>query len=347
MSHYGERRTGHLAAGRPRLTAVAGGAAEPSPAPAERADLAEALRGFKLQARSKKTREAYESDWRHFAAWCGEEGLAALPAEPATVDVYLAAHAAALRPSTLERRLVSISRVHKAAGYPDSPTTSAAVRETMRGIWHAAAEEDRAAPRQAAALLTEDVRRIAAALPEDTLMGARDRALLLLAFAGALRASEVGGIHVSDLRETSQGYLVTIRRSKTDQKGMGQVIALPYGKSEGTCPVKAIKAWLRASGIKRGALIRGLDRHGNVAAGGISRHGVVHVVRRLAALIDLDAERYSGHSLRAGLATSAAIANVPYSKIKAQGRWSGDRMLSRYIRDGELFRGNAAEGAGL
>lgn len=328
-----------------RLTIVAGGLQEPAQNDTDDA-LQNRADALKRLARSESTRAAYQSDFAHFKAWCTEQGRLFLPAAPATVELYLAAHADKLKVSTLERRLVSISRQHQAEGY-DTPTGDRKVRETLKGIRREAALEGRAAPRQKAPLVTKKLRSVIDVLDLETLMGKRDKALLLLGFAGALRASEIGQITVADLKDTGSGYLLTIRRSKTDQEGQGQQIAIPLGTNEDLCPVRAVKAWLKAAHIKKGPVIRAIDRHGNVAETGLRRWAVGRIIKAAATRAGLDGEAFAGHSLRAGLATSAALNGAPYAKIKQQTRHKSDKVLGRYVRDAELFRDNAANTAGL
>jgi len=175
----------------------------------------------------------------------------------------------------------------------------------------------------------------------DGLKDIRDRALLLIGFAGALRRSELAGLDVGDIERVRQGIVLTLRRSKTDQDRQGRKIGIPFGRTR-WCPVLAFDAWLAASGITAGAIFRPVDRHGHIQEARLSGEAVSLVVRERTAAAGLDPSPYSGHSLRAGLATSAAQAGVPTWRIKAQTRHASDAMLNRYIREGELFTDNAA-----
>jgi len=149
------------------------------------------------------------------------------------------------------------------------------------------------------------------------------------------------GLDVNDIEYVRQGIVLHLRRSKTDQDGHGQKIGIPHGRSR-WCPVAALNAWLKMSGISDGAVFRPVDRHGRVHENPLSGEGVALVIRERAAAAGFDSAPYSGHSLRAGLATSAAQAGVPNWKIRAQTRHASDAMLARYVRDGELFTENAA-----
>jgi site-specific recombinase XerC len=221
----------------------------------------EAATAFARQEKAASTRKAYRSDFALFRAWCLAKGVPALPASPESVAAYLAHEAAAGRAaSTITRRCAAIRYAHRLADL-DPPTHSEKVRATLRGIRRTIG----AAPARKAPVLADTARAMALSVP-DGLKGLRDRALLLLGFAGAFRRSELVALDVADLEETDEGLRVTIRQSKTDQEGHGQVIAIARGSS--TCPVKAIKAWLEASGITEGPLFRPVAKGGHLAFGG-------------------------------------------------------------------------------
>jgi integrase len=169
----------------------------------------------------------------------------------------------------------------------------------------------------------------------------RDRALLLLGFAGGFRRSELIGLNFGDVVLVRQGLEVTLRRSKTDQNGVGRKIGIPHGRGR-WCPVVALEQWHAASSITEGPVFRPVDRHGRVGLNRLSGEGVCLVVRERVHAAGIDPGDYSGHSLRAGLATSAAQAGVSTWKIRQQTGHASDAMLARHIRDGELFVGNVA-----
>lgn len=202
------------------------------------------------------------------------------------------------------------------------------------------------APRVKAPATTVEIRAMVETLP-DGLLGIRDRALILLGFAGAFRRSELVGLDVADQDVTRDGAVVTLRRSKTDQEGQGRKVGIPYGSTPATCPVRALQGWLEASGIAEGPLFRHVDRYGRMHEGRLSDRAVALVVKRLASRAGLDPASYSGHSLRAGLATSAAAAGVSERAIMNQTGHRSPMMVRRYIRDGQLFRENAASAVGL
>jgi integrase len=148
------------------------------------------------------------------------------------------------------------------------------------------------------------------------------------------------------VRDTSDGLVVTLRRSKTDQEGKGAEKGIPYGSTPATCPVRALRAWLEVRAASGPALFVRFDRHGHQLER-LSDRAVALVVKRCAAAAGLDPSAYAGHSLRAGLATSAAAADVPERVIAQQTGHRSMTVLRRYIRTGSLFRENAAARVGL
>jgi site-specific recombinase XerD len=298
-------------------------------------------RDYVAHSRAENTKRAYRADWSDFQGWCTEHGRASLPASPETVALYLSARAETLKASTLQRRIATISQAHQAANL-GTPTRSAEVRTVWRGICrvHGTAQEGKAAA------VTSDVALMVATLPR-TLLGIRDRALLLLGFAGAYRRSELVSLDVEDLELKRDGYVVHLRRSKTDQAGEGLKKGIPYGAVEKTCPVRAVKRWLAAAELASGPLFRRVDRHGCVHPGYLGDRAVALVVKRSALAAGLDPARYAGHSLRAGLATSAGAAGVPERAIMAQTGHKSERMVRKYIREGRVFKDNAAGQVGL
>jgi len=264
-----------------------------------------------------------------------------LPASPEAVASFIAECAGHLKPGSIQRRLNAIAEAHKATG-TESPTHSAMVANTMKGIRRTLGT----APVQKAAALTEDIRAMVAAT-DDGIIGTRDRALVLLGFAGAFRRSELVGFDVEDCGFGRDGLTVTLRKSKTDQTGEGRKIGIPYGSNPDTCPVRTVQAWLEQAAITTGPLFRSVSRHGQVQAGRLAGIDVARVVKKLVARAGLDAAKYAGHSLRAGHATSAAIAGASERSIMAQTGHRSVQMVRRYIRDGSLFRENSAGKLGL
>jgi integrase len=181
----------------------------------------------------------------------------------------------------------------------------------------------------------------------DGLAGARDRALLLIGFAGGFRRSELVALDVADVRRGRDGLTIAIRRSKTDQEGAGRLVGLPAGAQALTCPARAYANWLAIGGISRGPLFRPVTRYDTLRATRLTDQSVALIVKRAAVAAGLDPTPYGGHSLRAGLATAAAQAGVEERAIMAQTGHRSVLMVRRYIREGSLFRDNAAAALGL
>jgi integrase len=307
----------------------------------EMAEIAADARDYVAASRAENTTRVYRTGWAQFTAWCDEHGVRALPAGPETVACYVADLARVARPATIDLRLAAISAAHRAAGH-DSPTKEEAVRLVRRGVRRTLGT----AQRQVRPVTVPDLRTMLEGLGTDP-AGCRDRALLLIGFAGALRRSELVGLDVADVTKGADGLTVRLRRSKTDQEGAGRTVGIPYGSNLGTCPVRAWRAWLEVSGITEGPAFRPVNRHGHVGATRLSAPAVALVLKRHAARAGLDPGEVAGHSLRAGLATSAAAAGVPERVIADQTGHKGTAMLRRYIREGSLFRENAASAVGL
>jgi integrase len=315
----------------------------PTPDASELSRLAAETSGFLAAAKAESTRRAYRADWSHFASWCRQRAFSSLPATPQTVAFYISDLATSHKPATLRRRLTVISRAHQAAGHP-SPASmqQALVSETLKGIRRTVGT---AQPGKRP-LFTEQLRAMIRALPEN-LQGVRDRAILLIGFAGGFRRSELARLAIEDIAAEKDGLVAHLRRSKTDQEGQGRKVALPYGSHPETCPVRAYRDWLEAAALEEGPVFREIDRHGRLQATPLHQDSVGLIVKRAAARIGLDAAEYAGHSLRAGLATQAYLNGANELAIMQQ---TGHRSLAtvrRYIREGSLFRDNPAAKLGL
>ncbi len=287
------------------------------------------VRNYIKASLSDSSRRAYRADIDQYYLWGG-----VVPASPELIARYLAAHAGQHAIATLARRLVSIGKAHTTQGHP-SPVDSDLVRATLRGIRHTHGS----AQRQVTPAEKNDVLSMVAGL--DGIKGARDKALLLLGFAGAFRRSELVGLLVTDIEQAQQGLIVQLRFSKTDQEGRGRKVAIPFARGA-VCPVLALQHWLAVSGITEGPIFRAVNRHGGLGNSPLTPQSVALVVKERAMAVGLDPARYAGHSLRAGLVTSAAKLGVSSWKIRQQTGHKSDAMLARYIRDASIFIDNAA-----
>jgi site-specific recombinase XerD len=301
----------------------------------------ERAREFIQASKAESTLRGYRADWQEFCAWCKGQHVGPLPASPEAVAAYIADCASRLKVGSIQRRLNAIAEAHKAMGI-ESPTRHAMVTNTMKGIRRTRGM----APAQKAPVLTGDIRTMVDAT-DMGIIGVRDRALILVGFAGAFRRSEVVGLDVEDCIFGKDGLTVTLRRSKTDPNGAGRKIGIPYGVNPETCPIRVVQSWVEQAGIFSGPLFRSISRHGRVQVGRLSGIDVARVVKKLAQRAGLDPAKYAGHSLRAGHATSAAIAGASERSIMNQTGHRSVQMVRRYIRDGSLFRENSAGKLGL
>ena len=233
--------------------------------------------------------------------------------------------------------MAAIRYAHKLA-HLDTPTDSEAVKATLRGIRRTFGG---AKVRKAPAVAVEFHSMVAMA-PEG-LTGLRDRALLLLGFAGAFRRSELVALDLADIEETETGLLVRVRRSKTDQEGEGVTIAIARG--DVACPAKALREWLNTAVIVTGPLFRAINKAGTVAAERLTDRSVANIVKAYAERAGFDASTFSGHSLRSGFLTSAAANGASIFKMMDVSRHKSVDTLRGYVRDAELFKDHA--GAGL
>ena len=313
-------------------------------------DNAERAATYAQNARSENTKKSYQSDWSHFASWCDSHDLKSLPASINTVVLYITEFAESLKVSTLERRLASISQAHKTAGL-DSPALVS--KEPLHSVWSGIVRSKSSRRDKVAPVLTDDIKLMVQHLKRDdttgelTLHSLRDRAILLVGYAGALRRSEIASLQSSDIQYTPEGMRILIRKSKTDQDGSGHVLGLIYGAHPATCPVRSLRAWTKVAHIFQGPVFRPIDRHGNIKEKAITGHSIALIVKKACLRAGLSPEIYSGHSLRAGFATQAARAGKPERVIMKHTRHKSEKMVREYIRDGDLFNESPTDALGL
>ncbi|MEZ5602098.1 MAG: tyrosine-type recombinase/integrase [Candidatus Competibacteraceae bacterium] len=297
-----------------------------SPAPtATRTDLAPVLQPYIEAALADRTRQEYRADLRRFLRWGGT-----LPASPEVLAAYLVAHATDRAMATLQRWLVSLGRAHTTQGWPD-PTKTELVKTTFKGIRRRHGRPQR----QVAPLVRDELVALLATL-DDSLHGQRNRALLLLGFAGALRRSELVGLQLGDLQFSPAGLTVQLRHSKTDQEHQGRPIGIPFARDPRHCPVQAVRAWQERSwsGISPwtpsagGAPVPGHQSPRSDCRYALTGRSVALIVQTCCRDAGLDPTRYAGHSLRAGFCTAAALAGKrkPSWQIRKQSGHKTDVM---------------------
>ncbi|WP_082766485.1 tyrosine-type recombinase/integrase [Paramesorhizobium deserti] len=333
-------------------------ATDPPALPAHLEPLADRARDYVEAASSANTRRAYAADWKHFTSWCRRQGLDVLPPDPQTVGLYITALASGANEAskasvaTIERRLSALSWNYRQRGQPldrkdrHIATVIAGIRNT-----HAAP------PRQKEAILPEDLIAMLETFPRGTLRGMRDRAMLLLGFAGGLRRSEITGLDLGrDQTEDGRGWieildkglLVTLR-GKTGWRE----VEIGRGSSHSTCPVTAVETWIKFARIAKGPLFRRVRGQGkDVGPDRLADQEVARLVKKTAMAANIRRDlpeierdlKFSGHSLRAGLASSA---EVDERYVQKQLGHASAEMTRRYQRRRDRFRINLTKAAGL
>ncbi len=295
------------------------------------------VRAYLAAEKSSSTRRAYKADWADFTTWCDRAGEMALPATPVSVAKYIAQLADGGRKvATIERRIAAIRSVHKAAGH-EPPTNAEGVKAVMRGIRRTKGErQTKKAP------ATADLIAQLLGLFPAKLAGIRDRAIVLICFAAALRRSELVDLKVNDVDWRLKGIVLHIGRSKTDQEGHGASIPVPKGSK--LQPVAALSAWLEASGITEGSIFREVDRHGRLGDRALSGRSVARIVKRAIKALGLDEKLYSGHSMRAGFVTTSLENGQDLLKIMGITRHTDVNTLKEYDRRDSGFDDHAGDG---
>lgn len=332
--------------------------AEDIPGVSSRETWPEAEARYARAARAANTLRGYTSDWREFTGWCASRGLAPLPAAPATLTAYLTELAAAgAKVGTMSRRLSSIRFAHAAQDLAD-PTGAARVQTVWEGIRRLhGAPPDQAKPLMPPELFdvldacpTTKTWKTRGRAPEPDLAGARDRALLLVGFVGALRRGELAALSVADIGEHPNGLVLTLPRSKTNQTGeQTELVVLPRAGNPDRCPVTALHAWLALAGITVGPVFRGVGKSNRPSLNGLHPESVNDLVQAAAARTKLKEleEGITAHSLRAGFVTYAHLRGASDRAIAHQTRHRSLATIGTYVRIDLAWTDNAATILGL
>ena len=314
------------------------------------AELALAAAALAENSKAPNTRRAYESDWASWVAFCEAQDFVPLPADPAHVTLYLThltdffgAKGTKLRPRTAERHLAAIATTHCAMGLTFERHTPALVK-TLDGI----RRKFHVSQKGARALRTEDIVAMCETFGCD-IRSLRDKAIILLGFAGGFRRSEIVSLNAEDLEFKGKTLRVMLRRSKTDQKGEGRTIVILPGQNLKTCPVAAVRAWLSAADLEHEGgdpIFRPINRHSSVELNRLSDRAVDLIVKGAARAAQLK-ESYSAHSLRAGHVTESLARGHDRASIKRQTGHASDAMLDRYARETDLAANNSSSSLGL
>ena len=285
----------------------------------------ETLKNLK-SSKANNTLRAYKADFRDFALFCQQNGFTSMPSDPKIITLYLTHLSKSSKFSTLKRRLASISVIHKLNGhYLD--TKHPIITENLLGIKRVKGTYQKSKK----PILINDLKLILKAIDEDKNQNNRlkNKALLLIGFSGGFRRSELVSIVHDDIEFVSEGVKIFVRRSKTDQSGEGMTKGIPYFSNPNYCPVVSLKNWIKEGQIKSGKIFKMSDK--NVAL----------IIKKYAAIAGLDKNKYSGHSLRSGFATSTAELGAEERSIMAMTGHKTTQMVRRYIKEANLFKNNA------
>ena len=284
--------------------------------------------------RAQRTRKIYEEAFERFRQWATNKNRSPLPASSETMALYMIYLSdEGKKPATIDLALTSIRVIHSAANFPLLP--NAQLQQLRKGLRRTKGVKQRQARPLTVELLTRGLQR------EATMIAIRDRALLLLGFAGALRRSEIVSLQVEDLDFKDEGLMLNIQKSKTDQEAKGRTIPIHLGSSENLCPVSALKRWLKEAKIESGLVFRNVAKGGRVGAA-LTTRSISRIVKRCAERAGEDASGFSGHSLRAGYATEAARRGAQSHQIMMVTGHRSDTMVRRYVREGRAFLDSVA-----
>ena len=278
-------------------------------------------------SKAQNTLRAYASDFRHFKNFCIDNNVKYLPSDPRIISLYLTKLAKTSKFSTLKRRIASISVIHKMKGhYLD--TKHPIIIENLLGIKRVNGSNQKAKK----PILINDLKLIINVIDETKQVNKRkirDKAIILVGFSGGFRRSELVNIEYEDIEFVNEGVKIVIKRSKTDQSGEGMTKAIPYFDNKSFCPVISLKNWIDNSEAKSGKIFD------------ISDKSVALIIKKYASLSGLDPNKYGGHSLRSGFATSTAESGAEERNIMAMTGHKTTQMVRRYIQEANLFKNNA------
>ena len=291
-------------------------------------------------SKANNTVRAYKSDFNDFGLFCAKNGFKSLPTEPKIISLYLTYLSTKnIKMSTLKRRLVSISVIHRLKGhYIDTKHPS--IIENIMGI------KRRKGSIQLAKkpILINNLKNIINVIDEynkEEIKRLRDRSIILIGFSGGFRRNEIVSIDYDDLDFVQEGLKMNVRRSKTDQFGEGFVKALPYFNNQLYCPVVSLKDWLNISKIASGPVFRRFNKGSSLSEKRLTDQSVALLIKEYLNLAGIDSKNYSGHSLRSGFATSAAESGAEERNIMAMTGHKSTEMVRRYIKEANLFKNNA------
>ena len=290
-------------------------------------------------SKANNTLRAYKSDYKDFGAFCAKHGLSSLPTEPKIVSLYMTHLAKNSKISTLRRRLVSISMVHKLKGYY-LDTKHPIILENLMGIRRVKGSKQVGKK----PILINHLKSIINAINQHKINDfkkLRDKSIILIGFGGGFRRTELISIDHEDLEFVPEGLKINIKRSKTDQFGEGMTKGLPYFSNKIYCPVLNLKKWLEISKIKSGPIFRRFSKGLTLTNKRLTDQSVTLLIKEYLNLAGIDSKNFAGHSLRSGFATVAAASGADERSIMAMTGHKTTQMVRRYIREANIFKNNA------
>ena len=299
----------------------------------------ETLQNLK-NSKAVNTVRAYKSDFEDFSLFCVKNGFKSIPTDPKIVSLYLTYLSSKnVKISTIKRRLVSISVIHKIKGhYLD--TKHPIIIQNFMGIKRSKGVNQKGKK----PLLINDLKQIIDVINqqnEPDIKKLRNKALLLIGFAGGFRRNELISLNLEDLEFVFEGLKINVKRSKTDQFGEGFIKGIPYFENYLYCPVKNLKHWLNISKIKKGPVFVRFLKGSKISNIRLTDQSVALIIKEYLTKAGIDDKNYSGHSLRSGFATSAAEAGAEERSIMAMTGHKSTEMVRRYIKEANLFNNNA------
>jgi integrase len=304
----------------------------------------EKARRYVQKGKAKNSKRTYNSAWRDFENWCDDNGYQSMPASVKAVVEYLTDLAEdGQKISTIRGKRAGIAYAHIVAGVQD-PTKHSDVVLVMDGITRDLAERGKTIPTKKEPITLEDLRAMVAKIDTTTIAGKRDKAILLLGFAGAFRRSELVNVNVEDVR-TNGHLIITLPKSKTDQEGKGLKKHIEALEDKTLCPILAYQEYLDAAGINSGPVFRRLNRNGQITTHKLTPQSVALIIKQYAKDAGLDWRSFSGHSLRAGFVTSAHLSGASEADIMQQTHHKSRDTLQGYIRDAGVGAKSAMKAA--
>lgn len=296
----------------------------------ELADLIKIADEYEKASLAPNTRRTYASMWKKFNSWCQSQNLSSMPAYVETIKIYLSSLGGKVSFSTIDCIIAAIEKAHEhtGMGIVGDPSVYKRVRKGMRRI-----HTDTQTLKQAKALSLVDLT-LACRAFGNSLKALRDKALITLAFFGALRRSEVVVLDVEHIQFTEKGLILTFFQTKTSDEALR--IYLTSTKDPSICPIRALKNWLLVSGICTGPIFQSLIKGNKLSFKRLTGRSVAKMMN------NYFGKEYSGHSLRRGLVTAAAEKGTPMHKIQRLSRHKTANMVLKYIEQVEGFENSSS-----